>query len=88
VNVLTGLIPKQLKEVLNVAAPNTIPIKQPTLKPVPKVAAVGVGGVAATLIVVMAKRLLKIDVPPDVATGIVAIALFGFGFATKDRKAK
>jgi hypothetical protein len=76
-NIVSGLLPKQLK--------NALPVKQPTAAPVPKVLAAGFGGTAATLIIIGAKRLLKIDVPPDAAAGIVALAAFGFSYFTKDR---
>lgn len=49
------------------------------LAPVPKVAAAGAGGTAATLLVTLANAL-GLDLPPEVAAAIVAVAAFAAGY--------
>lgn len=63
-----------------------ISLKQSSATPVPKVAAAGVGGLAGTMIIFAAKRFMKVDVPPDVAAGAVAIGAFVVAYFTKDKK--
>lgn len=53
------------------------------LKPVPKVAAAGTAGVAATVIIIVA-QMAKVDIPPEVAAGVVAIVTFAIGWWKKD----
>jgi type III secretion system FlhB-like substrate exporter len=48
-------------------------------KPVPKVAAAGSGGVAATVLITIAAQF-GIDLPPEVAAGIVALVAFAAGY--------
>jgi hypothetical protein len=48
-------------------------------KPVPKVAAAGSGGVAATLLITLAQAL-GVELPPEVAAGIVAVVAFAAGY--------
>jgi hypothetical protein len=54
-----------------------------SIKPTPKVAAVGAGGGIATLLVIVA-QFAKIDLPPEVAAAVVLIATFAFGFFKRD----
>lgn len=49
------------------------------LRPRPKVAAAGAGGGAVTLIILIAAQL-GLDLPPEVASAIVAIISFGAGY--------
>lgn len=51
----------------------------PATKPVPKVAAAGSGGAAATVLIAVAAQL-GIDLPPEVAAGVVAIVAFAAGY--------
>lgn len=53
------------------------------MKPTPKVAAGGIAGIAAGLLVVLANRL-GLDLPAEAATGIVAIAIWGASFLKRD----
>jgi hypothetical protein len=54
--------------------------------PVPKVQAVGAGGAFATVLVVVANAV-GLDLPPEVAAGLVAVATFAFGYFKRDKKA-
>lgn len=56
---------------------------QNTLKPTPKLTAVGIGGALGTILVAVANAL-GLDLPPEVASGVVAIISFGFGFRKRD----
>jgi hypothetical protein len=56
------------------------------LKPVPKVAATGISGIAAGIVVFIAKQL-GLDVPLEVATSFVAVVMFAGGYLKKDKKA-
>lgn len=55
------------------------------LKPVPKMAATGISGAAATILVVVANAL-GLDLPPEVATSIVAVVMFGAGYIWPDKR--
>jgi hypothetical protein len=55
------------------------------LKPKPKIAATGIAGVLAGGLVVIANAL-GLDMPPEVATSIVAVAMFAAGYLKKDKK--
>lgn len=56
----------------------------PAGKPVPKVAAAGGGGLAATVLIAIAKQA-GLELPEEVAAGIVAIVAFGAGYLKKDK---
>lgn len=51
----------------------------PAAKPVPKVAAAGSGGAAATVLIAIAAQF-GVDLPPEVAAGIVAVVAFAAGY--------
>ncbi len=51
----------------------------PNPAPVPKVKAAGAGGIAATLLISLA-GLLGVDLPPEIAAAIVAVAAFLAGY--------
>ena len=48
-------------------------------KPVPKVAAAGSGGAAAAILIAVARQF-GIELPPDVAAGLVAVVAFAAGY--------
>lgn len=56
-----------------------------TLKPTPKVAAGGVSGLAAGLLVFIAKSVLKIDLPEEIAISIVGIATWAGSYLKRDK---
>lgn len=58
-----------------------------SLKPVPKVAAAGTAGVFASLLVIIANGL-GLDLPPEVAAGIVTVVTFASGYLMPDKKPK
>lgn len=58
-----------------------------SLKPVPKVAAAGAGGVFASLLIIIANGL-GLDLPPEVAAGIVTVVTFAAGYLMPDKKPK
>lgn len=53
------------------------------LKPTPKMAATGISGAAATILVVVAKAL-GLDLPPEAAAALVLLAAYVAGFWKKD----
>jgi hypothetical protein len=54
-------------------------VQSPTRKPVPKVAAAGTTGAATTALVAIAQAL-GVDLPPEAAAGLVALAAFAAGY--------
>lgn len=52
--------------------------------PEPKVAAAGAGGAFATVLVVIANAL-GLDLPPEVASGLVAIVAFVSGYFKRNK---
>lgn len=50
-----------------------------TKRPVPKVAAAGAGGLGAFLLVTVANAL-GLDMPPEVASAVVAVVSFAAGY--------
>jgi len=54
-------------------------VKQPSRKPVKKVAAAGAGGALAPLIIVVGE-LLGVDIPPEVAAGAATALSFAAGY--------
>lgn len=57
-----------------------------SLKPVPKVAAAGIGG-AATGVVVVIANALGLDLPPEAAATIVWLGSLGAGYLKRDKRA-
>ena len=55
------------------------------LKPAPKVAAAGAGGVFASLLVIIANSI-GLDLPPEVAAGVVTVVSFAAGYLKRDKK--
>jgi hypothetical protein len=55
------------------------------MKPVPKVAATGIAGAAASILVVVANAL-GVDMPPEVAASVVAVVMFAAGYLKRDKK--
>jgi uncharacterized protein (DUF697 family) len=54
-------------------------------KPTPKVAATGIAGIAATVLVIIADAL-GLNLPPEVAAAVVAAIAFAAGYLKKGRK--
>lgn len=52
--------------------------------PKPKVAAAGAGGFAATILI-SAAALAGVDLPPEVAAGMVTVVSFGAGYLKRDK---
>jgi hypothetical protein len=52
--------------------------------PVPKVQAAGAGGAIATVLVIVANAV-GLDLPPEVASGLVAVAAFAAGYLKRDK---
>lgn len=57
-------------------------------RPVPKIAAAGVALPFATILVAVAKYAFKVDMPVEVAGGIVGVIVWGVGFFKKDKRAQ
>jgi uncharacterized protein (DUF697 family) len=55
------------------------------LKPTPKIAATGITGAVATVLIVIAKEF-GLDLSPEAAAGLVFLATTGAGYLKKDRK--
>lgn len=53
------------------------------MKPTPKVAAGGIAGIAAGVLVALANRF-GLDMSAEVAAGIVAVAIWGASFLKRD----
>lgn len=71
-----------VKKVTKAAAPDTGPAEEapaPSLMPVPKVAAAGISG-AVTTLVVWILQMAGVDVPPEAAVAIGALAAFIAGY--------
>lgn len=56
----------------------------PSKTPVVKVQAVGAGGAFATVLVVIANAA-GLDLPPEVASGLVAVVSFAAGYWKRDK---
>ena len=56
----------------------------PTAAPLPKVPAAGGDGLIATVLIAVAKQL-GLDLPEEVAAGIVAVVAFAAGYLKKDK---
>jgi hypothetical protein len=54
------------------------------LKPTPKIAATGLSGAVATVLIVIAKEL-GLDLSAEAAAGIVFLATTGAGYLKRDR---
>lgn len=63
----------------------TEPAPTSSLRPVPKIAAAGTGGMAAVILIIVAK-LIGVDLGPEAAAGIVLLATTGAGFLKKDKR--
>jgi hypothetical protein len=70
---------------MNVLKPGAKTAPASPLTPTPKVAAAGAGGIAATIIIFVCKRFLKVDVPPDVAAAVVAVVAFAAAYIKKSK---
>lgn len=55
------------------------------LKPTPKVAAGGVTGLAAGVLVFIVKAVLKVDMPEEVAIGLVGAATWLGAYIKRDK---
>ena len=55
------------------------------LKPTPKVAAGGITGLATGLLVFIAKAVLKVDLPEEVAISIVGVATWLGAYLKRDK---
>lgn len=53
-------------------------------KPVPKVAAAGIGGALAAILVAVANAL-GLDLSPEVAAAVVTVVSFGAGYLKRGR---
>lgn len=62
-------------------------MNQGSAQPTPKVVATGVTGAAAIILVAVANKL-GLDLPPEVAAAIVAVAAFAAGYLKRDRTLK
>lgn len=59
----------------------------PTAKPVPKVAAAGIAGIATTILIAVANQF-GLELPQEVAAGLVAVVIFVVGYFKKDKTAE
>lgn len=62
-------------------------MNQGSAQPTPKVVATGVTGAAAIILVAVANKL-GLDLPPEVAAAIVAVAAFVAGYLKRDKNPK
>ena len=59
-------------------------MNQPTATPTRKIAATGIGGAAATVLIWLAAQF-GMEIPAEVAAGIVALIAAGAGYMTAER---
>ncbi len=58
---------------------------QPTSVPTNKVAAAGIGGSAAVVLIYLVHVLLNIDMPAEVASAVTALLAFAAGYLMREK---